>query len=84
MVMLNKIRYWIDYFLPREVMGPVLIVFSLEMIVDILFQRYLPSGVTELMGWVSMFIISVGLVAWWGLEDDEDMEEFGEKMEDNK
>lgn len=34
---------YIDHFLPREVIGPVLIVFSLEGVIDGIFSLYVPD-----------------------------------------
>jgi len=75
----EKIRRYVDYFIPREVMGPVLIVFSMENIIDILFSQYLPFN-SELIGWTFVLILSIVIVGYWG-ETDEDMEEFEEELE---
>lgn len=77
---LKLIRRYIDYFLPREIMGPVIIVFSMENVVDILFAEYL-GGFNPLVGWSIVLIASILLVAYWG-EADEDMDEFEKELED--
>lgn len=61
-------------------MGPVVLVFSLENIVDILFNQYAPVN-SELIGWSGVFVLSLFLIAWWG-EADEDMDEFEEELEE--
>lgn len=76
-----KIRRYIDYYTPREVMGPVILVFSTENVVDILFQMYAPFR-SRLFGWVIVMIVSIILVGYWG-EADEDMEEFEEELKED-
>lgn len=75
----SRLRRYIDYFLPREIMGPVIIVFSMENVVDILFSEYFGSF-EPLTGWSIVLLASIALVAWWG-ESDEDMDEFEEELE---
>lgn len=78
---LKLVRKYIDYFLPREIMGPVIIVFSMENVVDILFMRYL-GDFNPLFSWTVVLIISIIVIGYWG-EADEDMEEFEQELEDD-
>lgn len=73
------VRY-IDYFLPREVLGPVIIVFSAENVIDIVFTQYMPVS-SELAGWSVVLLLSIIIVAIWG-ETDDDMDEFEEELEE--
>ena len=72
---------YLDYFLPREVVGPVIIVFSLEGVIDGLFTRYVPDAYATL-GWAAIFLVSLVLVAVWGAADEEDREELEAELEE--
>lgn len=78
---LQILRTYIDHFLPREVVGPVLIVFSLEGVIDGLFSLYVPEA-SATIGWAIVFVLSVGLVAVWGATDEEDLEELSERIDE--
>lgn len=73
------IRTYIDHFLPREVVGPVLIVFSLEGVIDGIFNLYVPPG-SATVGWGLVFVLSILLVAFWGTKDEEALEELAERV----
>lgn len=73
----EKIREQLNYFLPREVLGPVFIVFSLEHIIEILFQPVTQKN--ELLAWTTLFTVSLLLIAYWGIADD-DYNEFQEEL----
>lgn len=81
MISSDKIEKYIDYYLPREVMGPVIVVFSVENIIDILFNQYAPAG-GGIAGWTVVFVLSVTIVAWWGEADEDSKEDFEEALED--
>ena len=55
---LRVLRTYLDYFLPREVVGPVIIVFSLEGVIDGLFTAYVPDAYATL-GWGVVFIVAL-------------------------
>ncbi|WEL19473.1 hypothetical protein [Candidatus Nanohalococcus occultus] len=59
------IRTYINHFLPRDVVGPVIIVFSLEGVISGLFELYVPQEYATL-SWLGIFFASVWLVAKWG------------------
>jgi hypothetical protein len=46
------LKAYINHFLPREVVGPVIIVFSLEGVIDGIFNLYVPDEFAPL-GWGS-------------------------------
>lgn len=77
----DVIRTYLDYFLPREVVGPVVIVFSLEGVIDGLFTQFVPA-VYETLGWALVFVVAIVGVAVWGATDDEAMEELAEDLEE--
>lgn len=80
---LRLVRHYIDYFLPREVMGPVILVFSIENVTDRFFTLFVPEGY-GLVAWVLIAILSLLLVKEWGEADEEDMKEFEEEIEEVK
>lgn len=75
------IRTYIDHFLPREVVGPVLIVFSLEGVIDGIFSLYVPER-SATVGWAIVFVLSIALVAFWGTNDEEALEELSERVDE--
>ncbi|WP_302081907.1 hypothetical protein [Salinibaculum rarum] len=75
------LRAYVDHFLPREVIGPVVIVFSLEGVVDGLFNLYVPDGY-ETLGWAVVFLLSLALIAYWGATDEEAREELDDRIEE--
>lgn len=72
---------YVDHFLPRDVVGPVLIVFSLEGVIDGIFSMYVPGGYATL-GWALVFVLSLALVALWGAHDQSDLEALQERIEE--
>lgn len=61
----QKIKAYLDHFIPREVIGPVIIVFSLEGVISGLFEMYVPTAY-ETLAWGFIFLLSVALIAHWG------------------
>lgn len=75
------IRTYIDHFLPREVVGPVLIVFSLEGVIDGIFSLYVPEA-SATIGWGLVFVASLAVVAFWGANDEEALEALADRVEE--
>lgn len=75
------LRAYVDHFLPREVVGPVLIVFSLEGVIDGIFSLYVPET-SATIGWGIVFVASIVLVAYWGATDEQAVEELSERVEE--
>lgn len=61
----EKVSTYFNHFLPREIIGPVIIVFSLEGVISGLFSMYVPQAY-ETMAWFLIFLLSVALIAHWG------------------
>lgn len=61
----QRMRAYIEHFLPRDVVGPVIIVFSLEGVISGLFDLYVPKEYATL-SWGLIFLASIWLVARWG------------------
>lgn len=74
------LKTYIDHFLPREIIGPVIIVFSLEGVISGIFSLYVPQEF-EILSWAIIFLFSVWLVAKWGTSG-EASEELEEKIEE--
>lgn len=77
----EKLSAYLEHFLPREIVGPVIIVFSLEGVISGLFDLYVPQEFATL-AWGVIFLTSVYLVAKWGTtgEAEEELEEKIENM----
>lgn len=72
---------YIDHFLPRDVVGPVLIVFSLEGVIDGIFSLYVPDEAAT-VGWAIVFVLAIAIVAYWGTVDEEALEDLQERIEE--
>lgn len=81
----DVLKTYLDHFLPREIIGPVIIVFSLEGVVSGIFSLYIPQEF-EILGWAIIFVISVWLVAKWGTsgEASSELEEKIEEVREDK
>lgn len=75
------LKTYIDHFLPRDVIGPVLIVFSLEGVIDGIFGLYVPDEYATL-GWGVVFIIAIIIVAYWGTVDEQAIEELQDRIDE--
>lgn len=75
------LKAYIDHFLPREVIGPVLIVFSLEGVIDGIFTLYVPDEWAT-VGWAGVFALSILVVSYWGTVDEQAVTELQEQIED--
>ncbi|MFB6156311.1 MAG: hypothetical protein ABEJ34_00520 [Haloferacaceae archaeon] len=75
------LKAYLDHFLPRDVVGPVLIVFSLEGVIDGVFGLYVPEEFTTL-GWGAVFVLSTLVVGYWGTADEEAVEELHERIDE--
>lgn len=67
------LKTYLDHFLPRDVVGPVIIVFSLEGVVSGIFDLYVPQEYATL-SWGVIFLASVWLVAKWGTTGEAEKE----------
>lgn len=76
-----RIRALIDYFVPREIVGPVVIVFSLENVVNAIFEATIPPH-AAFAGWLAIFLSSLLLVAIWGATDESDNDELDDILND--
>ncbi|CCC40969.1 hypothetical protein [Haloquadratum walsbyi] len=74
------LKAYINHFIPREVIGPVIIVFSLEGVIDGIFTLYVPAEFATL-GWGIIFLFAIGIVTVWGTTDEQDIEELQEQIE---
>jgi len=74
------LRAYIDHFLPRDVIGPVIIVFSLEGVIDGIFSLYVPEQYSTL-GWGLIFILALVIVAYWGSVDEQAIKELQEQVD---
>lgn len=75
------VKAYINHFLPREVVGPVIIVFSLEGVIDGIFGLYVPAEYATL-GWALVFTFSIILVAYWGSVDEPGLEALQDRIDE--
>lgn len=76
----KELKTYAEHFLPREVIGPVIIVFSLEGVISGIFELYVPKGF-ETIAWGFIFLLSVVLVAKWGTSGEAE-KELEDRIED--
>ncbi len=74
------LKAYLDHFLPRDVIGPVIVVFSLEGVVDGIFSLYVPEQYSTL-GWGLIFVLALTIVAYWGSVDEQAVEELQEQVD---
>jgi hypothetical protein len=75
------LKAYINHFLPREVVGPVLVVFSLEGVIDGIFTLYVPDEHATL-GWGVIFLFTLLVVAYWGSVDEEAVQELQDRVDE--
>jgi len=75
------LKAYANHFLPREVIGPVIIVFSLEGVIDGLFSLYVPEEYAT-VGWGLVFVGCIALVAYWGSVDEPAIEELQDRLDE--
>lgn len=75
------LKAYLDHFLPRDVVGPVLIVFSLEGVIDGIFNSYIPDRYATL-GWGIVFLFSLLLVAYWGSVDEPALDDLQDRLDE--
>lgn len=75
------LKAYLDHFLPRDVVGPVLIVFSLEGVIDGIFGLYVPEEYATL-GWGLVFLAAIVVVAYWGTVDEQGIEDLHERLDE--
>lgn len=63
-----ELREFVSHLLPREIIGPVLIIFSLQGILDNFFELY-TSPHSTLLAWVIIFLICLLVISVWGEQD---------------
>lgn len=78
----ENMKKYVDHFLPREILGPVIIVFSLEGVISGLFDLYVPKEYA-ILSWGVIFLISVYIVAKWGTSGEAE-KELTEKIRDTE
>jgi hypothetical protein len=74
------LKAYIDHFLPRDVIGPVIVVFSLEGVIDGIFSLYVPEQYSTL-GWGLIFVLALVIVAYWGSVDEQAVKELQEQVD---
>lgn len=75
------VKAYLDHFLPRDVVGPVIIVFSLEGVIDGVFGLYVPEAYA-MLGWGIVFVLAIIVVAYWGTVDEPAIEELQDRIEE--
>jgi hypothetical protein len=75
------LKTYLDHFLPREVIGPFIILFSLRGLIGDIFPHYVPDEYAT-VGWALIFVFSLLLVAYWGTVDEQAVEELQDRLDE--
>lgn len=72
----------LDFFVPAEVLSAVLLVFTMENVLDYLFSTYVPPDLQG-AGWIAIY--AVGVLAISGLNyltaDEDEREDLGDDLD---
>jgi hypothetical protein len=80
---LNAVLGILDFFIPASVLSSVLLVFTMENILDHLFQVYVPENAGAL-GWVLVYILGITAISAmnYATADEEELEDLSDDLED--
>lgn len=73
----------LNFFIPAEVLSAVLLVFTMENVLDHLFTSLVPSGAGGAT-WVVVYVLSVIAISGlnYATADEEEREELGDDLDD--
>lgn len=77
----SVLKAYVNHFLPRDVVGPVIIVFSLEGVIDGIFGLYVPDTYAT-FGWGVVLVLALFIVAYWGTVDEQALEELQDRIDE--
>jgi hypothetical protein len=72
-----------DFFVPAEVLSSVLLVFTMENILDHAFSAYVPSEF-ETAGWIAVYLLGAAAISGlnYATADDEELEDLSDDLDD--
>lgn len=72
-----------DFFIPAEVLSSVLLVFTMENVLDHAFSAYVPSDL-ETAGWIAVYLIGAGVISGlnYATADEEELEDLNDDLDD--
>jgi hypothetical protein len=72
-----------DFFVPADVLSSVLLVFTMENILDQLFSTYVPAGL-QTEAWVAIYLIGALVVSGfnYATAGEEELEELSDDFDD--
>jgi hypothetical protein len=73
----------LDFFIPAQVLSSVLLVFTMENILDHLFRMYVPDKAGA-AGWVMVYIIGVAAISAmnYATADEDELEDLSDDIDD--
>lgn len=80
-----RLRQYIDYLFPREVLGAVVLVFALENVTETIIVALLPATL-HVWAWLAVFVLASLFFAYWGdvdEHDDNDVTNLSDVFEDD-
>jgi hypothetical protein len=80
---LRSLASILDFFIPAEVMSAVLLVFTMEKILDAAFSALIPDDF-QAVGWIAVYIIGITAVSGlnYATANEEELEDLSDDLED--
>ena len=79
---INSLAGILDFFIPAEVLSAVLLVFTMENILNYAFLNYIPAEF-EAVGWMAVYLIGIASVSIlnYVTADEEELEDLDEDFD---
>ena len=73
----------LNFFIPAEVLSAVLLVFTMENVLDFLFSEFVPKSLQG-AGWILIYLIGVVFISAlnYTTANDEEIEDFNDDLDD--
>lgn len=73
----------VDFFIPAEVISSVLLVFTMENILNYAFSQFVP-GNAEIAGWLTVYLLGIGAVGLFNYitADEDELEDLENDFDD--
>lgn len=79
---LSSLAGILDFFIPAEVLSAVLLVFTMENVLNYAFSAYIPSEF-EVFGWVTVYVLGVLVVSAlnYATADEEELDDLSDDFD---
>jgi hypothetical protein len=72
-----------DFFFPADVLSSVLLIFTMENVLDYAISSYIPEGFGPL-SWLAVYVLGVGVISAlnYATADEDELEDLEDDLED--